>query len=209
MYSLYGAIPGMPVFPGMRAGLPELDGGMMGAAPMPMANAAPPPVQGPGQRGMSVPSAPPPAMVGQPPQQQQDPMQQMAMMAMMKNGGQQGVPGSQLSNILGISGSDVRSFLGLGNEKDKLLDPNAALPDMMKSRGFLGMGALTTGDMKAPMGVPEMPGMANVSSSLGAAPTPAQMPPGGIPPLDPGIGVPAPMPPPAAPWWQGLNIFGF
>lgn len=207
MYSLYGAIPGMPVFPGMQMGLPALDGGN-GPAPMPMANAAPPPVQGPAQRGMSVPSAPPPAMVGQPPQQQQDPMQQMAMMAAMRNGGQQGVPGSQLSNILGISGSDVRSFLGLGNEKDKLPYAGSVMPEMMKSGGPFGMGALTTGVMKAPMGVPQMDAVPDLSSSLGAAPGPMEMPSGGIPPLDPGIGA-AMMAPPAAPWWQGLNIFGF
>lgn len=211
MYSLYGAIPGMPTFPGMMQGMPQPVGPPgMGTPNMPMANAAPPQVQAPAQRGgMSIPMAPPPAMQGQ---QQQDPMQQAAMMmAMQGRNGQQGVPGSQLSNILGISGSDVRSFLGLGNTKDKLPYPGMVMPEMAKSSGPFGMGSLSTGDMKSPMGVPEMPGMANMSTSLGAMADPTmQMPGQGIPPLDPGIGAPAMMPPPQIPWWQAIGTpFGF
>lgn len=200
MYSLYGAIPGMPTFPGMMPGMPQ-PMGPPGMGPMnsPMANAAPQPIAPPAQRGgMGVPTAPPPAMQGQP---QQDPMQQMAMMQAMR-GGQQGVPGSQLSNILGISGSDVRSFLGMGGQKDKLT-PDGALPEMMKSGGPFGMGSLTTGEMKTPypMGVPPMDAGPGISSSLGQPP---QMMAAG-PPLDPGIGMAG-----QTPWWQNLGFsFGF
>jgi hypothetical protein len=138
-------------------------------------------------------------------------MQQAAMMMAMqgKNSGQQGVPGSQLQNILGISGSDVRQFLGMGNEKDKLPYPGMMMPDMAKSSGPFGMGALSTGMMKDPMAAPEMPGMAEMSSSLGAMPPVPQMGPGGIPPLDPGLGAAGMMPGASPAWWQGLNLFGF